>query len=79
MVDNVFNIANRVFKHEVNENSKINDFEQWESLGQLTLFMELEDELGIQFTHEEIIETSTMKGIISLIKNKKNTSSYVQK
>jgi len=37
----------------------------------LTLFMALEGEFGIKFTHEEIIETNSIDKIISLI-NKKN-------
>jgi acyl carrier protein len=54
----------------VNENSKINDFEKWDSLGQLTLFLELESQLGIKFSHEEIINTNVMADIIALVESK---------
>ena len=68
--DKVLNIANDIFRCEVDENSKINDFERWDSLGQLTFFMELENKLELKFSHEEIITTNTMSDIITLVKNK---------
>jgi acyl carrier protein len=71
MKGRVLDIARNLFQHEVCIDSKINDFERWDSLGQLTLFMALENELGIKFTHEEIIDTDSINKIISLI-DKKN-------
>ncbi len=71
MIDNkVLNIAGKIFQHKVDKNSKINDFDRWDSLGQLTLFMELESQLEIKFTHNEIIETSVISDIIDLVKDK---------
>jgi len=54
----------------VDTDSKINDFESWDSLGQLTLFMALESELKIKFTHDEIIEMSSINKILDLLENK---------
>jgi acyl carrier protein len=71
VIDNkVLNIAGKIFQHKVDKNSKINDFDRWDSLGQLTLFMELESQLEIKFTHNEIIETSVISDIIDLVKDK---------
>ena len=71
MKGRVLDIARNLFQHEVCIDSKINDFEKWDSLGQLTLFMALENEFGIKFTHEEIIDTNSISKIISLV-DKKN-------
>jgi acyl carrier protein len=70
VINNVLSIASSIFNYKVNENSKINDFEKWDSLGQLTLFLELESQLGIKFSHEEIINTNVMADIIALVESK---------
>ena len=70
MEKKILQIANSVFNHPVNIDSKINDFESWDSLGQLTLFMTLESELKIKFTRDEIIETSSISKILDLLENK---------
>jgi acyl carrier protein len=70
MKKKILDIANRVFNHAVDTDSKINDFESWDSLGQLTLFMALESELKIKFTHDEIIEMSSINKILDLLENK---------
>lgn len=70
VINNVLSIASSIFNYKVNENSKINDFEKWDFLGQLTLFLELESQLGIKFSHEEIINTNVMADIIALVESK---------
>ena len=68
----IVDMASRIFQIDVNHKSKINDFERWDSLGQLTLFMELENELKVKFTHEEIIGTNIMSDIVNLALDKLN-------
>jgi len=68
----ILDMASRIFQNDVNHKSKINDFERWDSLGQLTLFMELENELKVKFTHEEIIGTNIMSDIVNLALDKLN-------
>lgn len=71
MKEKVINIAKEVFQSEVNEHSKIGDFDSWDSLGQLNLFMALESELDVKFSHEEIIDSDSVEKIVTLIKSKK--------
>jgi acyl carrier protein len=71
MKEKVINIAKEVFQNDVNENSKICDFDSWDSLGQLNLFMALESELDVKFSHEEIIDSDSVEKIVTLIESKK--------
>jgi acyl carrier protein len=71
MKEKVINIAKEVFQNDVNENSKIGDFDSWDSLGQLNLFMALESELDVKFSHEEIIDSDSVEKIVTLIESKK--------
>jgi acyl carrier protein len=71
MKEKVINIAKEVFQNDVNENSKIGDFDSWDSLGKLNLFMALESELDVKFSHEEIIDSDSVEKIVTLIESKK--------
>jgi len=66
----IIKLASNLFKEDIKTNSKINDFDKWDSLGQLTLFLELESEFSVKFTPEEIIETNIMSDIIDLVDKK---------
>lgn len=70
MEEKVLNIAKNVFESEITILSEIGNPISWDSLGQLTLFMMLESELGMKFTPEEIIENNSIKSIVNLIKTK---------
>ena len=66
----VINIAKEVFNCEITKDSKIGNPEQWDSLGQLNLFMALEMQLGIKCSPEEVIESDSIIKIVNLFKNK---------
>ena len=70
MEEKILNIARNVFSDDITMFSKAGDPINWDSLGQITLFMMLESELGIKFTPEEIIENNSIKSIVSLVEYK---------
>lgn len=70
MEEKIIQIAHDVFDCEITINSKIGDPEVWDSLGQLTLFMAIESELGVKCTPDEIIENNTILSIVKLIESK---------
>lgn len=70
MEEKVLKIAKELFDHEVTIDSKLGDIEQWDSLGQINLFMAIENELSINCEPNEVIENDSIKKIIFLLKNK---------
>ena len=72
MKKQIVNIAKDIFQNDIHENTKIGDFDNWDSLGQLNLFMALESEFHLKFSHEEILTTNSIEKIINLIKSKIN-------
>ncbi len=72
MEEKILNIAKNVFENEITISSKIGNPINWDSLGQLTLFMMLESELGMKFTPDEIIENNSIKSIIGLVESKQD-------
>lgn len=70
MEEKILNIVKNVFGDEITISSKAGEPDNWDSLGQLTLFMMLESELGMKFTPEEIIENNSIKSIVSLVEYK---------
>lgn len=73
MKKKILDIAKKLFGNKITIDSKLGEPENWDSLGQLTLFMALESELEIKFTPEEIIENNSIKNIINLVVHKKNS------
>lgn len=69
--EQVISIAQEVFNCEITKESKIGNPEQWDSLGQLNLFMALEMQLGIKCSPEEVIESDSIEKIVSLFNSKK--------
>lgn len=52
------------------ETLKEGDIENWDSLGHITLFMELENKLGIKFKMDEIAKNRSYKDIKRLLEEK---------
>jgi acyl carrier protein len=46
------------------------DVLRWDSLGHMTLVMDLEDTFGVQFDAEEIAEMSSGRKIVEILKTK---------
>lgn len=72
MEKQVLKIAKELFNSDaITINSKIGDFEQWDSLGQINLFMAIEGELSISCTPDEVIENDSIRKIVQLMNGKK--------
>lgn len=70
MQERVLKVAEELFGEEVTSSSKIGDFERWDSLGHLNLFMALEREFRVSFTSDEILNNDTIEKITNLVKKK---------
>ncbi len=44
--------------------------EYWDSLAHLSLIVELEDQLNVTFTKEEIVQINSVSEILNVLKNK---------
>lgn len=70
----------KVFKNALNledakfsENIKYNEVEEWDSIGHMTLISALEDEFKITFETDDIIDFSSYKKGIEILKKYKVT------
>lgn len=71
MESKVINIANDLFNTDlITRDSVIGDIEQWDSLGQINLFMAIEEEFSISCEPEEVIASDSIIKILELIKTK---------
>jgi len=72
MEEKVLQIAQELFNNEnITNESKIGDFEQWDSLGQINFFMAIESELSVSCSPDEVIESDSIKKIVELLNSKK--------
>jgi acyl carrier protein len=71
MQETVFMVVSQVFNlpiDEINEESSPDTIEIWDSLMHMNLILALEEEFGIQFREEQIIEMLNVSLIIEAIK-----------
>ncbi len=65
------NIIAKIFRVEVSaitEKSSVDNIENWDSLGHMNLILALEQEFGVQFEAEQIMELLNYKIILSTLK-----------
>lgn len=55
---------------QINDNTTIGDFPQWDSVGQLTILSTVETEFDINFEPEEMMEIEDVKDIVNAIESK---------
>ena len=55
---------------EVNENSTVGDFPQWDSVGHLSILSQVEETFDISFEPEEMMEIEDVKDIVEAVKGK---------
>jgi acyl carrier protein len=70
MREKVYQIISQLMETPVasiSENSSGKDIVKWDSLKHMDLMMTLEEEFGIQFTDEEIVELDDVKSILKAI------------
>jgi acyl carrier protein len=49
---------------------KLNDLKAWDSLGHMSLMMQLEQKLGVEVNEESIIQCTSVAGILELLSRK---------
>jgi acyl carrier protein len=65
--DLVVEVTAQVFslnKNIINESLKIGDRQEWDSLGQIKLFLALENKFKIKFSTQDIMQTDSIEKII---------------
>lgn len=55
---------------EVNENSTVGDFPQWDSVGHLSILSKVEETFDISFEPEEMMEMEDVKDIAEAVQSK---------
>ena len=55
---------------EVNENSTVGDFPQWDSVGHLSILSQVEEAFDISFEPEEMMEMEDVKDIAEAVNTK---------
>ena len=73
METKIKNIMASVFhcdESDINENSSPDTIEQWDSLRHMHLIVALEEEFGVTFKENEIIEMMSYSGVYTVLKGK---------
>ena len=55
---------------EVNENSTVGDFPQWDSVGHLSILSQVEEAFDISFEPEEMMEMEDVSDIVKTVTEK---------
>ena len=55
---------------ELSPNSMVGDFPTWDSLGHLTILQRVQDDFGIEFEPEEMMDIEDLKDIIEIVGRK---------
>ena len=64
----IFKNSLNISADKVNENLKYNEIEEWDSIGHMTLMSGLEEEFGITLETDDIIDFSSYKKGIEILK-----------
>ena len=59
-----------VDKSEVTGESTVGDFPAWDSLGQLNILQQVQDEFEVEFEPEEMMDIEDVNDIINTVKGK---------
>ena len=65
---NIFKTALNINDDKMSENLKYNEIEEWDSIGHMTLIAALEEEYKISLETDDIIEFSSFKKGMSILK-----------
>lgn len=68
--NDIIDSISEFFGKKVTIESKIGDIEGWDSLGQINLFMMLEEKFELDLSPDDIIENDSVRKIIELINKK---------
>lgn len=68
-MEKLLNVFREVFDdHDINLSSSNESIENWDSFSHMDLILSLENEYGITFTNDEIVEMLNIKKIIEVLK-----------
>ena len=78
MSENIFDktlkqIIKKEIKINVKSNSKIYDYEKWDSLGNFNILLACEKVFKVKFSSSEFNQINSFKEILRLVKKKKKT------
>ena len=68
-------VFQKEFKNQelkINENSSPNDIDEWDSINQLTLISDVEEQFKVKFNLNEIIEIEKVQDILDVLDEKLN-------
>ena len=65
---NIFKTALNISDDKMSENLKYNEIEEWDSIGHMTLIAALEEEYKISLETDDIIEFSSFKKGMDILK-----------
>ncbi len=76
MSENFFNkklkqVIKKEIKKNINHNSRIYDYEKWDSLGNFNILLTCEKVFKIKFNSEEFNRLNSFKEILKIVKKKK--------
>lgn len=70
MREKVLSIMNQVFEEEITEKSSRETMDKWDSIAHLDLIVELESQLGVSFTPEEMGSIYSYLDLIHILEKK---------
>ncbi len=71
MEKRIIELLNKVFEDvEINEGSSMDNIETWDSMNQLNIAFEIENEFGISLEPEELPKLISVSSIVDLVKDK---------
>ena len=74
MSENIFDkTLKKEIKINVKSNSKIYDYEKWDSLGNFNILLACEKVFKVKFSSSEFNQINSFKEILRLVKKKKKT------
>ena len=71
MIKDIFGVVASVMKvplESVSEGSSMDTLESWDSLNHMNLILAVEENMGIQFTYEDIVSITDVSSLIERIK-----------
>ena len=78
MEDRIKKVMSDVFDidiESINNDSSPDNIENWDSLKHMDLIVTLEEEFGIEFTDEEIVDSMSYTLIVNILKNNNSCGS----
>lgn len=73
MTERIISIIAEVLERDpatISDDSRIEDFPEWDSMHNLMIISEIEEEFGIEFEPEKILEFKDIKSIIDEVSSK---------